>query len=164
MKPDNHIWIILISCFLKCHHITFMSFSSLMIICFKNSYDMLMSHIDQIFCKQITSFTIVHKNVGFVFHLLIDSVNKNVGNFIFIKILIKFWMSAYNLTFTWLNDQAINIFCKNIFKTCCLSSSAIFCCLKNNAVSIFGKDTVDPLDQSREYIIRNIGCNHCNVL
>ena len=89
---------------------------------------------------------------------------KNVGNFIFIKILIKFWMSAYNLTFTWLNDQAINIFCKNIFKTCCLSSSAIFCCLKNNAVSIFGKDTVDPLDQSREYIIRNIGCNHCNVL
>ena len=142
MKPDNHIWIILISCFLKCHHITFMSFSSLMIIC----------------------FTVVHKNVGFVFHLLIDSVNKNVGNFIFIKILIKFWMSAYNLTFTWLNDQAINIFCKNIFKTCCLSSSAIFCCLKNNAVSIFGKDTVDPLDQSREYIIRNIGCNHCNVL
>ena len=153
MKPDNHIWIILISCFLKCHYITFMSFSPLPVIRFKNTRNMLMSHINQIFCKHITTFTVIHENMGLISHLLIDSMNKNVRNFIFVKILIKFRMSAYNFAFTWFNDQSINIFCKNIFKTCCLSSSAVFCCFENDTVSILGKNTVDPLDQSGKYVI-----------
>ena len=141
-----------------------MSFESLHIICFKKAFDFLMSQFQQISGYKITTLCIIHKNMRFISHLRINSLNKHIRYFKLIQILIKTPVFAYHLTFTWFNDKPVNVFLQKFFQTSCFFLSAVCCVFQNNTVTSFRKNIIHSLYQSWKNIIGNICGNYCNIL
>ena len=123
-----------------------------------------MSQFQQIFCYKVASLCIIHKNMRFIPHFWIDSLNKHIRNFKFIQILIKISVFTDHLTFAWFNDQSINIFLQKFLQTSGLFLSAVCCVFQDNTVTAFWKDIIHSLYQSRKNIIRNICGHYRNIL
>ena len=163
VKPDHLIRIIGNSLFLQSLHIALMPFDPLTVICLEKSRDVAPAGVQEMFCHKITASCVIHEDVGLFLHLRIQSLDKNIGDLILVQCFVQTYMSAQQLTFAGFDDQSVNSLADQFLQESCLLLTAVSCIFQDDTVPVIGQYLIDPLDQPRKNIIRNIGSHHCDI-
>ena len=163
MKPDNIVRIVENTRFLQRLDVAPVTLYALGVVRLEYAENIAVSQRNQIVGDKVTAFTVVHLDLRLVFHLLQACLDKYIGNPKLFQTLVKRDVLAKNFALAGFDNQPFDVFLQKLLQTPGLRFSGIAGVLKEDAVALLCHNAVNPLDDLRKNIVRQIGCHHSNI-